>query len=410
MTAPSALLTLIQALLFGGCLCFLLFAPFSNVLVKVCFGVGSFLWLVYNVLDRKKKFLRGVLPAHPVNRALAFFALAGLASVLLGHNPYQSQGVFFDKYLTYFFLYAIGMGLAARIASAPRCLSWILVTVALLFGIGGVHDLILYHRINAALAERLWSVFRHQIKFYAFPLYVTFYLPLCFYLFIGSRKRFLRASAACATALLSVCLFANASRIAFGAVLSSILLIAFLRSRRSALTVSAFCLLAVGAVLLIPQARVRMKTIPKPAEWSNRLPLYRSAWMIYRDNPLFGVGVGNFERSLHIPKYELPADYPVPRELNLHAHNTYLELAAEMGTIGLAAFLGVFAAFFIALRRRLTHTPAPQDTALLCGMAASILAVLIFGVGASIITVGLTVSSYFWLFFGLASGLLISKQ
>jgi len=85
-----------------------------------------------------------------------------------------------------------------------------------------------------------------------------------------------------------------------------------------------------------------------------------------------------FEKALHYPRYELPENYPVPKKLNLHAHNTYLEVASEMGIIGLGAFIFIFGYFFFKARRRLANplNLTQDERAIFTGLTASILAVL----------------------------------
>ena len=69
-----------------------------------------------------------------------------------------------------------------------------------------------------------------------------------------------------------------------------------------------------------------------------------------------GIGIGNFD--LFYPTYALPG-WPV---LPGHAHNYYLNLLAEQGVVGLAAYfalLGGLAVLVLATLRRIT---APAET------------------------------------------------
>ena len=56
------------------------------------------------------------------------------------------------------------------------------------------------------------------------------------------------------------------------------------------------------------------------------------------ENPVFGVGPGNYPQFYAGDEFRwYPGREPAPRQL----HNSYLEVAAELGLIGLALFLGV---------------------------------------------------------------------
>jgi putative inorganic carbon (HCO3(-)) transporter len=70
-----------------------------------------------------------------------------------------------------------------------------------------------------------------------------------------------------------------------------------------------------------------------------RLAHWEAALRMLSDRPLLGVGIGNY-----VPTY--PA-YAVPgwKDPLGHAHNQYLNVAAETGLVGLVAYLVLFAAF-----------------------------------------------------------------
>jgi O-antigen ligase len=66
---------------------------------------------------------------------------------------------------------------------------------------------------------------------------------------------------------------------------------------------------------------------------------------LWFQHPIIGVGPGNFPEYYISQEFRwYPGRVPVPRQL----HNSYLELAAETGTIGLALFMGIMVS---ALRR-----------------------------------------------------------
>jgi O-antigen ligase len=71
--------------------------------------------------------------------------------------------------------------------------------------------------------------------------------------------------------------------------------------------------------------------IPPDQSISQRYILLVGGVQIFVDNPLLGVGVGNFQ--LQSPKYGA--------RLPLEAHNTYVEVAGELGMVGIAVFLGL---------------------------------------------------------------------
>lgn len=68
-----------------------------------------------------------------------------------------------------------------------------------------------------------------------------------------------------------------------------------------------------------------------------RLRFYSAALSSIKENPVFGVGLGNWK--LHGTQYDKPfmRDYTVP----YHVHNDFLEVTAELGVIGFILYFGM---------------------------------------------------------------------
>ena len=88
---------------------------------------------------------------------------------------------------------------------------------------------------------------------------------------------------------------------------------------------------------------------------SERLLLYRDAWTVFQEKPIWGWGIGSF---IHIhPIYAGPEFYvdgatkPVAFEF---PHNDYLQCLAEMGVVGSLLFFGPFFSLGLGLWRRMS--------------------------------------------------------
>ena len=81
-----------------------------------------------------------------------------------------------------------------------------------------------------------------------------------------------------------------------------------------------------------------------------RMAHWQAGWEMFRDYPFLGVGPGNYPAV-----YE---DYYIPpwKEALGHAHNYYLNMAAEAGVPGLLALLLMLGLAFRGLRRRIRAT------------------------------------------------------
>jgi O-antigen ligase len=77
------------------------------------------------------------------------------------------------------------------------------------------------------------------------------------------------------------------------------------------------------------------------AEWAGeRKNLALDSLRMWRDHPVLGVGLGNFETAY--PRYQsFPSDLWID-----HAHNDYVEAAAETGLVGALLILSALALFF----------------------------------------------------------------
>ncbi|WP_042350937.1 O-antigen ligase family protein [Bacillus massiliigorillae] len=81
----------------------------------------------------------------------------------------------------------------------------------------------------------------------------------------------------------------------------------------------------------------------------SRVTLWKTGLYMYKDNPVLGVGMGNYYTRYK----EFVTKYP---ELDIghdaySVHNSYIKVAAETGTIGILAFLSIYVAYFIYLIR-----------------------------------------------------------
>lgn len=70
-----------------------------------------------------------------------------------------------------------------------------------------------------------------------------------------------------------------------------------------------------------------------------RTVIWQSSLQMIRDNPLLGVGPGNFAEQYQT-KYILPEAQE--RKTQPHSHNNILAVWSEMGSVGLLTFLGLF--------------------------------------------------------------------
>lgn len=126
------------------------------------------------------------------------------------------------------------------------------------------------------------------------------------------------------------------------AIVLPIILAFRLKSRRKFLA-TAMVLAVAGGIFLAsaPQTLHRLQTVTSvhsEQSVTERFLMWRSAFNAIADNPLMGVGFGNYE-SAYQEKYMLD---DARERYQGHAHNVYLQFWAETGLPGLILFCTLF--------------------------------------------------------------------
>ena len=136
--------------------------------------------------------------------------------------------------------------------------------------------------------------------------------------------------------------------------------------------------LALGALAGPAALRHRLvsMTDSQDATLREREYMWRSGLTMWRERPWLGFGPGGVKRVY--VNYALP---DATKKRTGHLHNTPLQILVERGVVGLAAWLGIWIAFYaraISLFRRLPNV-ASQERALVAGSLAAITGFLVAG-------------------------------
>jgi O-antigen ligase len=170
-----------------------------------------------------------------------------------------------------------------------------------------------------------------------FTLIAVLWLPLAFYLARGAGSRWERffSWGCCMTTLLATTL--AASRGGFLGLVASLLFIVG-RTRQRARNFALLSLLVAPLIFFAPSSPLKRFSKPTHSDeeaTENRVIVWKAGWRMFQAHPLVGVGLDAFVKN--VLKYETDAPKPV---WSL-AHNTYLQVAAELGLLGLLPFLGI---------------------------------------------------------------------
>jgi O-antigen ligase len=169
-------------------------------------------------------------------------------------------------------------------------------------------------------------------------------IPL--FLILGSKKGysfFARTVFFSISVLSTVSLIFNGTRGAWIAVVVSILIYSLIiaKSNRKSFLIAMTVLVVLGLIAItVPEVQNRVMSIGDMQSRSNseRLLLWKSAGEMLYDHPLVGIGLNQFHEV-----YNSQYISPLAKEPYLtHAHNNFMNIAAETGIIGLVGFIYLF--------------------------------------------------------------------
>ena len=172
-----------------------------------------------------------------------------------------------------------------------------------------------------------------------------------------------------------VATYTRGAWLGFGA---GVLVVASAIRRGRLLLLAGLVLLALGALAAPYTLRQRVISMTDlqgegPRE---RAYMWRSGLAMWRAHPLLGVGPGGVKRE-----YERHALPEAAKKRTSHLHNTPLQILAERGLVGLAAWTWIWVAFFLVGLRRFRSWPpeASRERALVLGSLAAIAGFLVAG-------------------------------
>lgn len=177
-----------------------------------------------------------------------------------------------------------------------------------------------------------------------FALSAVLCLPIAFYMTLGHRPLWERAYCLGCLLLTLVAVTLGASRGGFiGLVVAFVYVLA--RTRRRVRNLVAVCAFLVPTSLLLPSSPVQRFLHP---DYGDQLAVkarevaWEAGLRMIEAHPLVGVGLGNYKPLMS--RYADPG-----ANVETVAHNTYVEIAAEMGLPSLLLFLGILFSSFRTL-------------------------------------------------------------
>ncbi len=353
---------------------FLIGLAFSITLSESALVLLIVLWL----LGLRKKSARAA-QGFPLAWPVLAFCAATLLSALLSANPagslVDSKGLFL-----LLILYVL-LGVLPDIEAADRFLTGLFLLLAVHAGLS---------IIQVTVCPRdPWGLpvvarfFRRCDRAHGFfSIYMTLAGVLILIL-LTTLPRLLRRTGdrrwwtPLAWGVSGVALVLTFTRGAWGGFLAGAAWLAFLLRRWSVLvSIGGVLLLALLALLSSGRMADRLQSLEDPTNLRERLYMWQSGLAIVRDHPLTGVGPGQVK--VVFPRYARPEAI---RKSSSHVHNAPLQILAERGLLGLAAWLWIWIAFFLRAGWLWTRLGPDQERErrLVAGSLAAIVGFLVAG-------------------------------
>lgn len=179
-----------------------------------------------------------------------------------------------------------------------------------------------------------------------FALALNMALPLLLYLVVDLERRWMRWAVFALIPLTALTVIFTHSRGGFLS-LCAVTLFLVLNSRRKAIAVASVVVVAVVGSLVVPQTFY--ERIGSIGDWRSdssamgRLNAWRASVAMANDYPVMGIGLDNF-------LFMFPYYAPDPEDIHV-AHNTWLQVLAEAGYVGLSLYALLFGATWWTLWR-----------------------------------------------------------
>ena len=375
-----------------ACLCLLIFClPFTKAGVEIFVWSAIFLWIFKRVLGYRAGSLWGMFPKTELNEFLGIFIAVNALSVIFSVHLGLSLRGFFGKELKFLAIYFMLVEvinsrerlkniLIAIIASA--ILTMVDAGVQYFRGVDFLRGYQLdYHTFGASFSTA--SDFAGWLI-----VIIPIFIGIIAVNIIPSLK--LKILLSVSIIIQSSYLLRTYSRGAWLGFLIGISLMVYYVVKNSTLRIKTLCISVVICLLfiysLLPRSVItkakdairvnfkfsqgindRVKSIPQTNRGTNlvRIMLWKESLRIIRDYPLFGCGLNNYSIvARNYKSFEGGGIYP---------HNSFLQMAAETGLLGLFAFFLLLFGFFIIEMKHLNK----ENGFLALGLLSGILAFLV---------------------------------
>ncbi len=331
---------------------FIIVVPLVPVKTKISFipiaadtvfgGIAILLGIIYIFYNyRKDKTYLNILKSNHMKLLgvlAVLFTLLSFGSILYAQNKVAviSEAIRFVEYIAIFYIILIVSD--SDFIKKGLCIFYLVMIVASLFGVVQfVFNLSSFIDDGVSMPfgrGRIYSTFENPNYFGAAINMVIFYPLICFI-----EKKGNRITNALVFMLFLFNLIFTSTRGAWLGFLIGVFIIAILRYRKVLLLIP----IMLATIFVVPSTRARFLSIFDFSHLNDnvRVKIWKTGIEMFKDYPLLGVGNGNFLTRYreYISKYH---DLYAGRTI-FTTHNSYIKMFAELGAIGGALFIMIYA-------------------------------------------------------------------
>ncbi|MCQ9207715.1 MAG: O-antigen ligase family protein [Omnitrophica bacterium] len=392
--------------------------PFSKTVVEICSTVAIVAFFAKKIFIERSIKLK---VDRKVLIALFLFVLFNAISISNSQYVHLSLRALFSKTLQWVLLFII----VADTIKTPERLRRVFITMVfsvILIMTDAVYQMYFtgidflhypnrypafhyYHRFHEP--DNMFLVSAYPTASFPFPGDFAAWLNVYFFTFLLvtisklRKKKNIRILAVALCILLAFFLYLCASQ---GALVGSVFSVALMLAvyRRKIIRPFVVALVIIIAIIsLVPHLRVLFKEemLDVGASVSDRMNMWSTGWRIFKRHPLIGNGVNTFFQ--HFREFRTD-EFQYKR--GSYAHNCFLQMAADIGVFGLAAFLA-FAFFVIttSIKNSIKKLSMFRES-FVFGLSLGLLAFLAHSFFDTNLY-SLNLSALFWLGMGLVAGL-----
>ena len=311
--------------------------------------IGAALWRLWKEPELRRHLK--VILKHFLSKGLLIYIAVGAFSFIYSIGRAKTV-VEVLRLLVFFFLYlAIGLLVERRHVLLPfKVVHWVGVAlVPLTIYEGATRHFIWRGYLAEGMIARVNATFVDPNIFARYLVLAVVANLILQYLNTDPKKRYIYFGALLG---LLAALAVTLSRSGVVTLIAVLVLLCLLIPRKRMVQPIAVLGL-IGAVIVASRPTVwhRLLTFRKGlgALDAQRAYLWRVSWAMFRDHPLFGVGLGGFQKSFLTHYISYKTAIPYVKGVTL-SHTTILTIAAELGLVGLAALALVWVAVIWTLR------------------------------------------------------------